>query len=119
MESARVDRWLCAVRLHATRSDAVDACAGGHVKINDKPAKPSSIVRVDDMVRTYSGQRERIVQVVRVIDKRVGATIASECIVDHSPAVATTDFVPPPFVRERGAGRPTKKDRRALDNLRR
>lgn len=71
------------------------------------------------MVRTRAAQRERIVQVVRVIDKRVGAVIAASCIIDYSPAVEPNDYLPPPFVRERGTGRPTKKDRRDLDNLRR
>lgn len=71
------------------------------------------------MVRTHTAQLERIVQVVRVIDKRVGAVIAAGCIIDHSPTVEPSDYLPPPFVRTRGSGRPTKKDRRALDNLRR
>ena len=119
LETTRVDRWLCAVRLHASRGAAAEACAGGHVKINDKAAKASSVVHVGDMVRTHTAQLERIVQVVRVIDKRVGAVIAAGCIIDHSPTVEPSDYLPPPFVRTRGSGRPTKKDRRALDNLRR
>jgi ribosome-associated heat shock protein Hsp15 len=118
LTTTRVDRWLCAVRLHATRSAAAAACEGGHVRVNDKPAKPATPVRVGDQVRTRSGQRERIVEVVRVIDKRVGAAVAAECLIDHSPPELPTEFVPQIFVRDRGTGRPTKRDRRTLDKLR-
>lgn len=118
LDSTRVDRWMHAVRLHPTRAAATDACLAGHVRVNDKPAKPATTVRVGDMVRTRAGQRERIVQVVRVIDKRVGAPVAAECIVDHSPPAEPSEYLPPLFARDRGAGRPTKKDRRDMDRLR-
>lgn len=118
LESTRVDRWLHAVRLHATRTDATDACLAGHVTVNDRPAKPSAVVRVGDRVRTRQGQRERIVEVVRVIDKRVGAPVAATCLVDHSPPYEPEQYLPPLFARDRGTGRPTKKDRRDLDKLR-
>ena len=117
LESTRVDRWLCAVRLHPTRTAAAGACEAGHVRVNDKPAKPSTAVRIGDHVRTRVGQRERIVEVVRVIDKRVGAAIAVDCLIDHSPPLEPDTYAPPVFTRDRGAGRPTKKDRRLLDRL--
>jgi ribosome-associated heat shock protein Hsp15 len=118
LETTRVDRWLCAVRLHPTRTAAAAACEGGHVRVNDKSAKPSTLVRVGDEVRTRVGQRERIVEVVRVIDKRVGAKVAVECTIDRSPPYEPEEYLPPLFVRDRGAGRPTKKDRRDMDRLR-
>jgi ribosome-associated heat shock protein Hsp15 len=118
LDTTRVDRWLCAVRLHSTRTAASEACMGGHVRINDKPAKPSSTVRKGDSVRTRSGPRERIVEVVKVIDKRVGAAVAVDCYIDNSPVYEPEEYLPPLFARDRGAGRPTKKDRRDMDKLR-
>ena len=117
MESTRVDRWLWAVRLTKTRPDAAAACRGGHVRINDKPAKPSTAVSPGDTVRALVGERTRIVEVVRVIQKRVGAADAVTCYLDRTPPPPPV-AAPPVAVRERGAGRPTKRDRRALDKWR-
>ena len=85
MEATRVDRWLWAVRLYKTRSAATEACAGGHVKVNGAAAKPATTVRAGDRVETRLHHRDRILEVVRIVDKRVGAPIAAECLVDHSP----------------------------------
>lgn len=86
--------------------------------MNGKSAKPSTAVQAGDRVRTRVGQRERIVEVVRVIDKRVGAQVAAECLIDHSPVFEPEQIPPPIFVRDAGSGRPTKRDRRSLDRLR-
>lgn len=118
MEGTRVDRWLWAVRLYKTRSSATSACTGGHVKINGAPAKASTPVRVGDRVTTHLHGRHRELEVVRLIDKRVGASIAAECLVDHSPPLPPKDETFPAFAREAGAGRPTKRDRRRLDRFR-
>ncbi|HEX4700863.1 MAG TPA: S4 domain-containing protein, partial [Pseudonocardiaceae bacterium] len=72
MESTRVDRWLWAVRLTKTRSAAAAACRGGHVRVNDRPAKPATTVSPGDEVRARVGATIRIVEVVRAIEKRVG-----------------------------------------------
>jgi len=116
-ESTRVDRWVWAIRLYKTRSDATDACRGGHVKVNGHAAKPSTSVRVGDRVTARVHDTDRDVEVVALIDKRVGAAIATTCFVDHTP--------PPPEVdrtrvaeRERGMGRPTKRERRQMDQWR-
>ncbi len=115
MESTRIDRWLWAVRLTKTRPDAAQACRGGHVRINDKPAKPSATVVPGDEVRARVGDKTRILEVVRVIQKRVGAADAATCFIDRTPP-------PPPDIpiarRDRGAGRPTKRERRVLDQFR-
>ncbi|MGH3492847.1 MAG: RNA-binding S4 domain-containing protein [Sciscionella sp.] len=117
MESTRVDRWLWAVRLTKTRPDAAAACRGGHVRVNNRPAKPATTVSPGDEVRARVGEQTRIVEVVRVIGKRVGAADAAGCFIDRTPA-------PPPEAslpvarRARGAGRPTKRERRVLDRLR-
>lgn len=119
IDTVRIDQWLHAVRLTKTRSDAAAACRGGHVEINGKSAKPASIVKIGDRVEALIHQRRRIVDVTRVITKRVGATIALECFEDHSPPPPEADNRPPVFgVRDRGAGRPTKRDRRKIDRLR-
>ena len=120
IDTARIDQWLHAVRITKTRSDAASACRGGHVKINGKSAKPSSPVKVGDRVEALVNQRQRVVEVSRVIIKRVGASIAVDCYVDHSPPPPERDPFEPMFaVRDRGTGRPTKRDRRKIDELRR
>ena len=119
IDSVRVDQWLHAVRITKTRSDAAAACRGGHVRINGAPAKPSSPVKVGDHVEARVNQRDRIVDVTKVITKRVGAAIAAECFDDHSPPPPERDAFRPLFaVRDRGAGRPTKRDRRQIDRVR-
>ncbi|MGV3759739.1 MAG: RNA-binding S4 domain-containing protein [Actinomycetota bacterium] len=118
LDRTRVDRWVWAIRLFKTRADATEACRGGHVKVNGKTAKPAALVAVGDRVQVRVHGADREVEVAQVIDKRVGAAIAATCFVDHTP--------PPPEIdrvkvaeRERGAGRPTKRDRRRLEDFRR
>lgn len=118
LESVRVDRWLWATRLYRTRSAASDACRGGQVRIDGRRAKPATPVRVGARVEARVADRERIVVVTRLLDRRVGAPVAQDCYVDHSPPPPERLAAPPVFVRDRGAGRPTKRDRRALDRLR-
>jgi ribosome-associated heat shock protein Hsp15 len=117
MESTRVDRWLWAVRLTKTRPDAAAACRGGHVQVNNRPAKPATVVSPGDEVRARLGNTTRIVEVARVIQKRVGAADAVTCYLDHTPPPPVTTTIPV-GVRDRGAGRPTKRDRRILDRWR-
>ncbi|MFC6090756.1 S4 domain-containing protein [Saccharothrix sp. BKS2] len=117
MESTRVDRWLWAVRLTKTRSDAADACRGGHVRVNDRPAKAATTVVPGDEVRARVGNVTRVVEVVRVIQKRVGAAEAAACLIDRTPKPPPEALVPVAR-RERGAGRPTKRERRVLDRFR-
>ena len=115
----RIDQWLHAVRITKTRSDAAAACRGGHVTVNEKAAKPSTPVEVGDRVEALINQRTRIVEVSAVLTKRVGAAVAVDCYVDHSPPPPERDTLRPLFgVRDRGAGRPTKRDRRQIDRLR-
>ena len=116
MESTRLDRWLWAVRLSKTRPDAAAACRGRHVRVNDRPAKASTTVSPGDEVRALIGNTTRIVEVVRVIQKRVGAADAVTCYLDRTPAPPPTPV--PVAARDRGAGRPTKRDRRLLDKWR-
>ena len=117
VESTRVDRWLWAVRMTKTRPDAAAACRGGHVRVNDRPVKPSTTVSPGDRVHARIGDTTRIVEVVRVIQKRVGAADAVTCYLDRTPAPPPTSTVAV-ATRDRGAGRPTKRDRRILDKWR-
>jgi ribosome-associated heat shock protein Hsp15 len=119
LAETRVDKWLWAVRIYKTRSDATDACRGGHVKVNGAAAKPATTVRIGDRVETHVHERDRILEVARIIEKRVGASVAAECMVDHSPPPPEKgEWVPPLFTRDAGAGRPTKRERRDLDRFR-
>ena len=117
MESIRLDRWLWAVRLTKTRPDAAAACRGGHVRVNDRPAKPATPVTPGDEVRARIYDRTRVVEVVRVIQRRTGAADAATCFIDRTPAPPPEAGVPV-FRRDRGTGRPTKRERRELDELR-
>lgn len=99
-----------------TRADAAAACRSGHVTVNGRTAKPSTPVKVGDRVVARLHQRERILDVVGLIAKRVGAGVAVENYVDHSPPPPEREA--PVFARDRGTGRPTKRDRRQLDKLR-
>lgn len=110
--------WLWAVRLYKTRSAATAACRGGHVRVNRAAVKASAQVKAGDRIEAFA-ERERVVEVVMVIDKRVGASVAAACLIDHSPPVPVVKREPRVFVRERGTGRPTKRERRELDQLQR
>jgi ribosome-associated heat shock protein Hsp15 len=115
--SVRVDLWIWSVRLVKTRSLATAACKAGHVRVNDERAKPATSVKPGDEVRFRLGGWERKVIVRRVVRKRVGAAIAAECLTDHSPPRPPRDALLPIGLRPRGAGRPTKRDRRELERL--
>jgi ribosome-associated heat shock protein Hsp15 len=117
VEATRVDRWLWSVRLTKTRPDAAAACRGGHVRVNDRIAKPSTMLSPGDQVRVRVADTTRIVEVLRVIHKRVGAADAVTCYLDRTPARPAEPVVAV-AVRDRGAGRPTKRDRRLLDKWR-
>jgi ribosome-associated heat shock protein Hsp15 len=117
-ESARVDSWIWSVRLVKTRSMAATACRGGHVRVNGERVKPAYAVRVGDEVRLRHDGRERVVIVKRVIRKRVGAPVAVQCFVDNSPPPPPREAVAPAGIRDRGTGRPTKRDRRDMERLR-
>ncbi|MFF8583560.1 RNA-binding S4 domain-containing protein [Streptomyces althioticus] len=117
-ETVRIDSWIWSVRLVKTRSMGATACRGGHVRVNGERVKPSHSVRVGDEVRVRVETRERVVVVKRLIRKRVGAPVAVQCYVDNSPPPPPREAVAPAGIRDRGAGRPTKRDRRELERLR-
>ncbi|MFG2526630.1 RNA-binding S4 domain-containing protein [Streptomyces sp. NPDC048516] len=116
--TTRIDSWIWSVRLTKTRSLAAAACRAGHVRVNGERVKPAHAVRNGDEVRLRHAGRERIVVVSRLVRKRVGAAVAAECFVDNSPPAPPREEVPVIALRERGTGRPTKRDRREIDQLR-
>jgi ribosome-associated heat shock protein Hsp15 len=115
--TVRVDSWIWSVRLTKTRSAAATACRGGHVRVNGERVKPAHTVRPGDEVRLRYAGRERIVVVKRTLRKRVGAPVAAEAYVDNSPPPPARVDAAPVARRERGAGRPTKRERRELERL--
>ena len=117
-ESVRTDSWIWAVRLVKTRSMGATACRGGHVRVNGERVKPAHSLRVGDEVRVRQEGRERIVVVKRLIRKRVGPPVAAQCYIDNSPPPPPREAIAPAGIRDRGTGRPTKRDRREMERLR-
>ena len=116
MDVVRIDRWLCATRLYKSRSLSQEACTGGLVKVNGSNVRPSYPLRIGDEVRAEAA-RGLIVWIVRAMaEKRLSAAQARELYDDHSPPPPPREESVAP--RTRGAGRPTKAERRALDRLR-
>lgn len=122
----RVDKWLWAVRVFKTRTMATKACDAGKVKIEGKSVKASYQLKVGETVHARKARQKYEYKVLKLIEKRVSAALAAECFEDHSPPPppkinlkkmdsAFIDF--PAAYRERGMGRPTKKDRRDIDKL--
>lgn len=114
-----MDVWVWSVRLVKTRSLAAAACKAGHVRVNGDRAKPAQPVKAGDEVRLRHAGREFVVKVVTPLRKRVGAPVAATAYVDHSPPPPPREAVAPAGRRDRGAGRPTKRDRRETDRLQR
>lgn len=113
--SVRIDAWLWAVRVYKTRSAATTACRAGHVRIGGEKAKAAQAVRVGDEIRVRIAGFDRILVVRQLLTKRVGAPIAALAAEDRTPP---REPVAQLAVRDRGAGRPTKRERRDIDRLR-
>lgn len=116
-ESVRLDVWLWAVRVYKTRSLATTAVRGGHVRVNGGPVKAAHALRIGDEVRVRIGHTQRILGVVQLLTKRVGAPVAAKAYDDRTPPPPPREFVAPIVTRDRGAGRPTKRERREIDRL--
>lgn len=116
--TTRADVWTSSVRLYKNRSVASKECRAGHVRVNGAKAKPAQPVVVGDRVEALTEAGLRIAIVRKIIVKRVGASVAVECFEDLTPPPPPKEEVPVMPRRDRGAGRPTKRDRRALDRLR-
>lgn len=113
--SVRIDAWLWAVRVYKTRSAATTACRAGHVRVGGEKAKAAQAVRVGDEIRVRIAGFDRILVVRQLLTKRVGAPVAALAAEDRTPP---REPVAQLAVRDRGAGRPTKRERRDIDRLR-
>ncbi|WP_431804040.1 RNA-binding S4 domain-containing protein [Microbacterium sp. bgisy203] len=113
--SVRVDAWLWAVRVYKTRSAATTACRAGHVRVGGERAKAAQPVRIGDELRVRIAGFDRILVVRQLLTKRVGAPLAALAAEDRTPP---REPVAQLAVRDRGAGRPTKRERREIDRLR-
>ena len=117
----RIDKWLWAARLFKTRSLAADAIKGGKVKVDDNPVKPSREVKVGDVIQVQIEQLHKVVEVKTVVKNRVSAKQVPEVYNDLTPK---EEYERIEFMRaykaewrDRGAGRPTKKERRMIERL--
>lgn len=119
LEKVRVDKWLWSVRLFKTRTLAGEACRGGKVRIGDERVKPSRVVKVGELVLVQQEDILREVKVVGLLKKRVGAKLVSEYMEDLTPPERFEEvkltFAQTILKRDRGAGRPTKRERREID----
>jgi ribosome-associated heat shock protein Hsp15 len=119
--AVRADRWLWAVRLYKTRSLAIAACNAGHVQINGQPCKPARSIRSGDVIQALAGEINRTVKVLAVLENRIGAKLVPRYLEDLTPPSEyekqKEKTVAPIGQRPRGAGRPTKKDRRLLGSF--
>ena len=117
----RLDQWLWATRVYKTRSVAADAIKGGHVKIGGEVTKPAHEVRPGEIIVARVNQMTRTVKVVAAPPTRVGAKLVAQFLQDLTPPEEyerrrEASLLPPGF-RPTGSGRPTKRDRRAIDDL--
>lgn len=118
---ARLDSWLWAVRMYKTRSMATAAVRGGHVRVDDKLAKAAQPVVAGQRIRVRKDQDEKLIEVVDpTLEKRVGAPLAQAAYLDRTPEkpAPIPEMLGRVAVRDRGTGRPTKRERRQTEKLR-
>jgi ribosome-associated heat shock protein Hsp15 len=119
--AVRADRWLWSVRLYKTRSLASAACTAGHVKINGQPCKPARDVRPGDVLTALAGEITRTVKVLGVLENRIGAKLVPRYLEDLTPPSEyekpRKKVLAPIGQRPKGAGRPTKQERRMLGSF--
>jgi len=120
-ESVRIDKWLWAVRIFKTRSKATEACRKGRIEMDELSVKPSREVRQGDVVKVKLAPLARTYKVLGAIEKRVSAKLAAEYVDDITPPEELEMLKVQKEMnllrRDKGTGRPTKKDRRDLDDF--
>ncbi|MEA3476788.1 MAG: S4 domain-containing protein [Bacteroidota bacterium] len=121
METNRIDKWLWAVRLFKTRSQATAACKGGKVKVDKINVKPSREVKLDDIIQIQISGFTKTVKVTGLLKRRVSARLAVDYVQDITPVEEIEKRKMMKEVnyewRDRGVGRPTKKQRRLIERL--
>lgn len=121
IETVRIDKWLWAARLFKTRSLAGEACRGGKIKINNQTVKPSKEIKEGDVIMIQSAQMQKTVEVKSIASNRVSAKLVDTLLIDRTPV---EEYEHLQLLKEfnyerrpRGIGRPTKKERRDIDDL--
>ena len=118
---ARIDRWLWAVRLFRTRALATEACRGGKIRVREDKVKPSYSIKAGETVTIQSGPITKTVRVLGVIEKRLGAKLVADYLEDLTPSeeyeLLRMTAAQKALRRDRGTGRPTKRDRREIERL--
>ncbi|SFS94575.1 RNA-binding S4 domain-containing protein [Sphingobacterium wenxiniae] len=121
IEKLRIDKYLWAIRIFKTRSLATEACKAGRVKLNGQNVKPSYVVKVGETYSVQKGIERKVIHVIGLLERRVDAKTAVQFYEDQTPVEETYGFKSvfhaPVLKRDRGTGRPTKKDRREIDDL--
>lgn len=121
MDDLRIDKYLWSIRVYKTRTDATDACKGGKVRVNGADIKPSKGVKVGDVITARKGAVVYTYKVLELIDKRQGAKLVPRYAENLTPQEELDKLRAPVetffLKRDRGAGRPTKKDRRQMEDL--
>ena len=121
MAEVRIDKYLWSIRVFKTRSEATDACKGGKVRVNGADTKPSKMVKVGDTIVARKGAVTYTYKVLELIDKRQGAKLVPNYAENLTPPEELAKLRAPIetffLKRDRGAGRPTKKDRRQMEAL--
>ena len=120
-DSVRIDKYLWAIRVFKTRSEATDACKGNKVRVGGSPAKPSKEVKPGEVIEIQKGTVRYSYRVIRLLENRVGAQLVPDYAENLTPQSELDKLRAPVetfFIRrDRGSGRPTKKDRRAMEHL--
>ena len=117
----RVDKWLWAVRIFKTRSQATEACRRGRIVIDEQPVKPSRVLKINDVIKVKKPPVVYSYRVSGLLAKRLSARLVKDYVEDITPEqeleklrMRDTFFIS----RDKGRGRPTKKERRSMDKLR-
>ena len=120
--TTRIDKWLWAVRIYKTRAMATEACAGGKVKIDGNTVKASRKIQPGDIVQARKGVVKYVYKIRRIAEKRMGAKLVNDFLEDMTPedelAKLKSVQKQPVHTREKGEGRPTKRERRKMDKYR-
>ncbi|HNY55777.1 MAG: RNA-binding S4 domain-containing protein [Sphingobacteriales bacterium] len=120
IQKIRIDKWLWAIRMYKTRTLATEACAAGKIKIEGESVKASYLLKVGQTIQMNRQGEKWTLKSVKLIEKRVGAPLAAECYEDLTPPEEKNKLLfPASFyeVRDKGIGRPTKRDRREIDKF--
>lgn len=121
VEQLRIDKWLWAVRIYKTRSLASEACKKNKILINDEIAKPSKLIKKSDTIQVSKKQVTYIYKVIDLTHKRISAKLIPDYLINLTSQEELNKLKPAKFPdfakRERGSGRPTKKERRTIDRL--